>query len=146
MHLSPIFIWNPNHPIPKYKPANMACIRSYLHVFFVFVFFFFKKCTAVPSKGYIIHSSGYQTHYTLSRNCKKSGFSWRLSASSFHDPFLRLSSQFLRCVFWARKRLANRIVLQSKPTDGIELETRRKSIVQIANRSVFMMVPLMGKT
>ena len=30
---------------------------------------------------------------------KKSGFSWRLSVSSFHHPFLRLSSQFLRCVF-----------------------------------------------
>ena len=30
---------------------------------------------------------------------KKSGFSWRLSVSSFHHPFLRLSSQFLRCFF-----------------------------------------------
>ena len=30
---------------------------------------------------------------------KKSGFSWRLSVSSFHNLFLRLSSQFLRYVF-----------------------------------------------
>ena len=45
--------------------------------------------------------------------------------------------------FWARKQLANRIGSQSKPTDGIELETRRKSNVQIVIWSVFIMVPLM---
>ena len=37
--------------------------------------------------------------YTPHRAYKKSGFLWKLSASSFHHRAQRLSSQFLRCVF-----------------------------------------------